>query len=145
MWVFRHQWNRPILSQVFNLPTVLDPKSENNSLLALVFSAGIQMVNSDWQNLRRFHFPWKSGCIVCLSGLKGRISAGDYREETIGKANGDFVSWVLSLYVFMVFEVHHSCQVCLDQPLQLHLFPMRERVKVRKVYAHFLLLRVYTV
>lgn len=65
---------------------------ESTSLLAFVFSAGMQMVNSDWQNLRRFHFPWKSGCIVCLSGLKGRISAGDYREETIGEANGDFVS-----------------------------------------------------
>lgn len=59
---------------------------------------------------------------MCLSGLKGRISAGDYREETIVEVKGDFVSWALSLYVFMDFEVHHSCQVCLDQLLQLHLF-----------------------
>lgn len=59
------------------------------------------------------------------------------------EVKGDFVFCVHSLYVFMVFEVHHGCQVCLDQPLQLHLFPMR--VKVRKVYAHFPLLCVYTV
>lgn len=86
------------------------------------------MVNSDWQSLRIFNFPRKSGYTVRLSGLKGIVSAGDYREETIVKVNWDFVSWVLSLYVFMVIEVHHSCQVCLDQPLQLHLFPMWERV-----------------
>lgn len=90
------------------------------------------MVNFDWQNLREFHSPWKSGYMVRLSGLKGRASAGDYREETIVKVKWDFVSWVLSLYVFMVIEVHHSCQVCLDQLLQLHFCPMWERGKVRK-------------
>lgn len=89
-----------------------------------------------------FVFPGKVAT-VGLSGLKGRVGAGDYREETIVKVKWDFVSWVLSLYVFMVIEVHHSCQVCLDQLLQLHFFPASERAKVRKVYAHFLLLCVW--
>lgn len=44
---------------------------------------------------------------------EGRISAGDYREETIVEVKGDFVSYVRFLYVFMAFEVHHGCQVCL--------------------------------
>lgn len=54
-------------------------------------SPGIRMVSSDWQNLREFYFPRKSGYTVCLSGLKGRVSAGDYREETIVKVKWDFV------------------------------------------------------
>lgn len=45
------------------------------------------MVNSDWQSLRIFNFPRKSGYTVRLSGLKGIVSAGDYREETIVKVN----------------------------------------------------------
>lgn len=46
---------------------------------------------------------------------------------------------------FMVTEVHHSCQVCLDQPPQLHSFLMQEKVRVRKEYNHFLLLCVTAV
>lgn len=97
------------------------------------------LIGWTWEHLI---FPGKVAA-ARLSGLKGRVGAGDYREETIVKVKRDFVSWVLFLYVFMVTEVHHSCQVCLDRLLQLHLFPTQERAKVRKVYAHFLLLCVW--
>lgn len=105
------------------------------------FQMAPKRFNSDWQHLTEFHFPWKSVRVVRWSGLKGRISAGDYREEAIVEVKGDFVSYARSLYVFTAFEVHHSCQVCLWPAASVTL----TRVKVRKVYAHFPLLCVYTV
>lgn len=77
-----------------------------------------------------------------LSGLKGRVSAGDYRDVTSVEENHRLCPGFSLLYVFMVTEVHHSCQVCLDQPPHLHSFLMQEKVRVRKGDDHFLLLCV---
>lgn len=66
-------------------------------------------------------------------------------EKEPEEVRGQFLFRALSSYVFIVIEVHHRCQVCLNQPLQLLPFPTQRRVKVRKVYSHFLLLWVTTV
>ncbi len=40
------------------------------------------LIDRTWEN---FIFPGKVVSTVRLSGLKGRVGAGDYREETIVK------------------------------------------------------------
>lgn len=74
-----------VLYQVFNIQVIFVSGIICVYIRDTSGSPGVNVVNPDWQNLREFHFPRKSGYTVRISGLKGRVSAGDYREETIVK------------------------------------------------------------